>query len=280
MQWLRDNCADSGVIRVSNRELESVFEWSHQYTQKILSGLISAGYLEELQKGTGRRATKYRLSISGNQNRSSGNHREVAQHVPSYNQKSLQKDRFTLVKNRPLFGMGLGENAQPNTHIRKRTLFKNAANPLQRVSTRSTPFNKFRTHWDKVDEWKATDFVCYFSYVHRVRFGETPDLSWPVEVGCARTLLRRLRGPEDMKAFIQIAFALCKQKPYGLRSFVYNYFYVQVINADDDYIDNALDEYDDECVFPWVREKMREQSTAASREYTAKLVRQSFGIYN
>jgi hypothetical protein len=280
LQWLQDNCPNSCILRVSNRELESIFNWSHQYTQKILSSLVSAGHLVELEKGIGRRATKYRVSFSGNKIGASGNKLHVAQYVPSDNKKTLQKDRFTLVGKKTLFGIGLGENAHPNTHIRKQNPFKDVAHPLKHVRTKATPFKRFRGHWDNVKTWTATDFVCYFSYVHRVRFGDEPALNWPVECGAARTLLRRLKKPENFKAFIQVAFGICKRKPNGLRSFVYDYFYEQVVGVADDYTEGFQDEYDDDYVFPWLYQKVKQEGIAASVEYNARLTRRAFGIYD
>jgi len=149
---------------------------------------------------------------------------------------------------------------------------------LKPVKTSGGPFRRFRGHWDRVQKWGATDFVCYYSFVHRVRFGDEPALNWPIECGSARTLLKRVGGPEELKAFIQVAFGISKRKPNGLRSFVYDYVYDQVINADEDYVVGFQDEYDDEYVFPWVKDKILQKSRIAAQEYQRNLVRIGLGI--
>ena len=62
MVWLAENCTVSGIIRCSNSKIAETFGWSQPYALKILNSLVSGGQLEELQKGTGHRPTKYRVS--------------------------------------------------------------------------------------------------------------------------------------------------------------------------------------------------------------------------
>lgn len=268
--WLQDNCSDSGIIRVSNRELESVFDWSHQYTQKILSYLVGTGYLEELQKGTGRRATKYRLSISGNQNGSSGNHKDVAHHVPSYNPFETKPFRYINPRNNNV------DIAHTIAHVQN--VFDNVAIRVRKpVSREGTPFKKFRRHCDKVEEWRSSDFVCYFSFVYKVRYGEYPKLEWSKDLGAARTLLKRIGDPLSLKAFIQIAFSQCKRNPpNGLYSFSFGRFYEEII--DREISEELLDEYDDEYVFPWLKQKRLRESTKVQDEYDRNMLSVYLGL--
>jgi len=273
LRWLRKHCSDSGVIRVSNRELEVIFSWSHQYTQKILSSLVSAGYLEELQKGTGHRATRYLVSSSGNHSSSSGNHKDVAHHVPSYNPFETKPFRYVKTprnNNRDI--------AQTVAHVQN--IFDNVAIRVRKsVEKGSTPFKRFRKHFDRPEEWQSSDFVCYFSFVYKVRYGEYPKLEWPKDLGAARTLLKRIGDPIALKSFIQIAFSQCKRNPpHGLYSFSFGRFYEEIIERE---VDEAiLDEYDDEWVFPWLSEERKRQGREATREYLNNLTRRSLGIYN
>lgn len=291
--WFEDHCSARGIVRVSSPEIGLIFGWSHQYTQKILKYHIDSGNLEELQKGVGRRPTKYLVtSVSCNQmdlaatkspSRSS-TPKNVAHHVPSGNQngsfgtsktvfpKNSLPFRYIKVKDKEQ------ENAQRVAHIRNGTVFDGVASNLKSIRTRSTPFNRFRTQCDKVDKWRAPDFVCYFSYVFRVKFGENPELNWPMELGAARTLLHRLGEPWKLKIFIQSAFLFAKKKPNGLRTFTNDYYFRDIIAQK--YTEDELEEYDDICVFPWLYQKARAESIAASREYNARLTRRAFGIYD
>jgi len=272
LAWLKDNCSAIGIIKVSNSELGSVFGWSQPYAKKILSSLVNAGHLEELQKGMGHRATKYRVSSSHNQNGASHNKGETSQQVHS----DAPKRVGLVINNKPtLFIIG---NTHTSTHTHIRGVFDNVERPLKPVKTNASPFKRFRGKWDQVEKWNATDFVCYFSFVHKVRFGDAPVLNWPIDVVCARTLFRRLKTPAQLKAFIQVAFSICKRKPNGLRSFVYDYNYEQVINTDEDYIEKALDEYDDEYVFPWLAQESRRKGAEATREYLRSLTLRGLGI--
>jgi hypothetical protein len=274
--WCQEHCSAVGIVRVSNSELALILGWSQQYTQKILSSLVRDGELVERQKGTGHRPTKYQVtSFSHNQNRASHNQGETSQQVHSHNQKRV--GALSISKSITLFG--LGESAQPNTRIYEENVFGNAARTLKPVSLGGGPFKRFRGHWDRPGKWTATDFVCYFSYVHKVRFGEAPSLNWPIECRSARTLLRRLGNkPDKLKIFIQVALGMCKRKPNGLRSFAYDYFYNQVIDAADDYIEHFRDEYDDEYVFPWLRLELTRRSTQVQEDYNRNMMRVYLGL--
>src|SRR5580765_117096 len=271
LRWLRERCSASGIIRCSSTEIADEFGLSQSQALRIMWALEDLGYLETVQKGKGRGPTKYRvLSRSYASNGPSGN----SQQVHSY----ASKRTFVVNKKDTLFGVGAKENAQPSTHIRKQDVFGGVEHPIKPVKLRSTPFKRFQQHWNKVGVWGAQDFVCYFSYVHKVRFGEAAALNWAIDVGCARTLAKRLHSPVEFKAFIQVAFAICKRKPNGLRSFVYDYFYEQVVGADEDYIDHAMDEYDDEYVFPWLFAERKKQGVKAHDDYTRQLLKTYLGI--
>jgi hypothetical protein len=275
LRWLRKHCSESGLIRVSNRELEAVFSWSHQYTQKILSSLVSAGYLEERQKGIGRRATKYRVSVAATLSGRSGNHKDVAQHVPSYNPFGTKPFRYITPRNTPRNNNR--DNAQTVAHVQN--IFDNALRVRKPVDRSSSPFKKFRRHCDNPEDWQSSDFVCYFSFVYKVRYGEYPKLEWPKDIGAARTLLKRIGDPIALKSFIQIAFSQCKRNPpHGLHSFSFGRFYEEIIDREVD--ESILDEYDDEYVFPWLKEQLLQRSRLAAQEYTRNLVRRGLGIYN
>jgi hypothetical protein len=128
-----------------------------------------------------------------------------------------------------------------------------------------------------VDQWNGPDFVCYFSFVFRVRFGETPTINWQAEVGAARLLLNRL-GQErwKLKVFIQTAFLFAKKKPNGLRTFTNDYYFRDVVAQR--YTEDELEEYDDCYVFPWLYQKVRQEGIAASVDYTRQLVKNYLGI--
>ena len=271
LRWLRKHCNDSGVIRVSNRELEVVFSWSHQYTQKMLSSLVSAGYLEELQKGMGRRATRYLVSFSGNHSASSGNHEDVNQYVPSYNPFGTKPFRYVKTPRNKY-----RDNAQTIAHVQN--IFDNVAMRVRKpVKKDSTPFKRFRRHCDRVEEWQSSDFVCYFSFVYKVRYGEFPKLEWSKDLGAARTLLKRIGDPIALKSFIQIAFSQCKRNPpHGLYTFSFGKFYEDVIEREVD--ETILDDYDDEYVFPWLRQEMLHHSRQIAEDYQRKLVRIGLGL--
>ena len=271
MVWFEDHCNALGIVRVSASEIALIFGWSEQYTKKILRSLIEDGSLERLQIGAGHRAAKYKVSSRGNQNRSRGNQRESLHHVPSGNPFGVGPFRYS---NNPR--NNTRDNAYPEAHIRKGALFDGVEHPIKPVSTRGSPFKRFRTHYDNVEKWTGPDFVCYFSYVFRVRFGETPDLNWPIEVGCARTLLKRLKRPDLFKTFIQVAFLIAKRKPNGLRSFVYDYAYENIVAQDPS--DDELDDFEDDYVFPWLAVERKKTSTKVQDDYTRQLLKTYLGI--
>jgi hypothetical protein len=284
LAWLRANCNASGIIRVSNGEIALIFGWSQQYARKILSRLVIKGHLVELQKGIGRRATKYQVT-SGSDNRGLVSHNRGQetqrrhQHVPSHTQKPTQKRLVVgTTKKETLFGIGIKENARSSTPPRKLTVFENVEHPLQPVKRSGGPFKRFRNKWDRVEKWSATDFICYFSLVHRVRFGTSPVLNWPVDCGSARTLLKRLKTSQQFKLYIQVAFSLCRKPPNGMRTFAYDYFYEQVVNTDEDYIEKAADEFEDEYVFPWLEQESRRRSHEAALEYQRHLNKVYLGL--
>lgn len=277
LRWLRNYCSVASTIRVSNSEIAEVFGWSQPYAKRILSGLVENGSLQVLQKGTGHRPTKYLVSPSHNQTRASHNQMETSQKV----QNSVQK-RFTPFRyyNNPRNNTREGEYAYTDVRAHVQNVFDNVAVDVYKpVRTGNTPFKRFKQHCDMVEKWKGPDFVCYFSLVFRVRFGEAPRLDWKKDVGAARILRQRLGGdPLALKAFIQIAFAQCKRRPDGLHTFTYGKIYQNA--KDSEITDDILDEYDDEYVFPWLKEKYRQERTAASVEYTKNLVLRSLGIYS
>ena len=271
--WLRENCSAVGIIRVSNSEIAEIFGWSQQYTQKILSNLVKAGYLEERQKGMGHRATKYRVS-SHNQSASSHNQGADAQHVQKSRQKRVAPFRYINTPRKHK------DSAQTIAHIRN-VFDRVAVDVYKPVKTTSSPFKRFQERWDKVEKWRGPDFVCYFSHVYRVRFGDTPTLEWPKNLGAARLLLKRVGDPIALKAFIQVAFYKCKRPPDGLYSFSYGRTYQDVKDIlASDVPEEVLDEYDDEYVYPWLRQELRRRSHEAQLEYDRMLVQRGLGIYN
>lgn len=271
LRWLREHCSDSGFIKVSNQDLASVFGWSQPYGKKILSSLVEQGHLEERQKGAGHRATTYHVPPSSH-NQSASSHNQVidSQQVQKDYQKKFAPFRYV---GKPRNTQG--ESAQTIAHVQN--IFDTVSIRVRKpVKTRSSPFKRFRERCDTVEKWNSTDFVCYFSFVHKVRFGETPTLEWSKECGAARTLLRRIGDPVAFKAFIQIAFAICKKPPNGLYTFSFGSFYETVINRE---IDEAiLDEYDDEYVYPWLKLEMMRRSREAALEYRRDFVRRQLGL--
>jgi DNA-binding Lrp family transcriptional regulator len=271
LQWLQDNCTESGFIKCSNSKIADEFGWSQPYALKMLRKLVDLGYLEELQKGIGHRPTKYRVSFSHNQNGSSHNRREEPNHVRKEPQKRFAPFRLNNV-------LPIGstkDNAQTKAHVQN--IFDNVAIRVRKPARAgSSPFKRFRKRCDTVEKWNSTDFVCYFSFVYKVRFGEMPKLEWSKECGAARTLLRRIKDPVAFKAFIQIAFAICKRPPNGLYTFSFGNFYEDVISRELD--DNILDEYDDEYVYPWLKIELQRRSTDAAVEYQRHLNRVYLGL--
>jgi hypothetical protein len=290
--WLKEHCNSAGVVRVGSPEIGLIFGWSHQYTRKILSSLVSAGHLEELQKGTGRRPTKYRVTsascnqmdvaATNSQSRSS-TPKNVAHHVPRSNQKpSLEASGKKYLPFRYINSNRNNntqqDNVQTKAHIRN--IFENVAVDIYKpVRLRSSPFKRFTTHWDRVKKWNGPDFVCYFSYVYRVRWGESPTIEWRKDVGAARTLLKRIGDPLAFKVFIQVGMSLCRRKPDGLHTFSYGRFYQDVKEVcSGDIPEEILDEYDDECVFPWLRQEMLRRSREAATEYQRHLTKVYLGF--
>lgn len=288
MQWLVDRCSNSGVIRVSNSEIALVFGWSQPYAKKILSKLIQAGYLEELQKGTGHRATKYRVSFSHNRHPSSHNQgvspghtpQNASQHVPSHNQRPSNDASAKKVfpfRHTKTTGQAR-DNAQTVAHVQN--IFDNFALRVRHtVKPSSSPFKRFQQRSSVVESWNTTDFVCYYSHVYKVRFGDLPKLEWKKECGAARNLLKRLHDDRvAFKTFIQIAFAICKKRPDGLYTFSFGKFYEEIIERE---LDEAiLDEYDDGWVFPWLAEERKRKGREATREYINNQTLRSLGIYS
>ncbi len=274
LRWFEEHCSASDIIRVSADEIALIFNWSHQYTKKILRSLVDDGDLEILQRGTGRRATKYRvIGSSGNQNGSSGNQRETAQHVPSGNQKRVGPFRYISTPRNSKY-------ADTNVQEHVRNVFeKFAVDIYTPVRVNNSPFKRFKTHWDRVEKWSGPDFVCYFSHVHRVRFGDSPTIDWPKNVGAARTLLRRIGDPLAFKTFIQVAFSLCKRRPDGLYTFSYGRTYQDIKDIlASEVPEEILDEYDDEQVFPWLLEDLKRRSREAALEYQRNLNKVYLGL--
>jgi hypothetical protein len=277
--WLKERCSHSGVIRVSNQEVAQAFGWSQVHGKRILNSLVEQGHLEELQKGIGRRATKYRVSASHTPFRSSHNQlattknrKQPGQQVPSHTPKRFAPFRYI---NTPRNIQG--ENAQTIAHVQN--IFDSVSIRVKKpVATNSSPFKRFQRHWSRVEIWAATDFVCYYSFVYRVRFGTTPVIQWAKECGAARILLKRIGDPIAFKAFLQIAFAISKRPPKGLHTFSWGDFYEEVIDRE---VDEAiLDEYDDEYVYPWLKQEMIRRSREAAAEYNRSQIRRALGIYN
>lgn len=267
LRWLRSYCDAASIIRVSNSEIAEVFGWSQPYAKRILSKLVASGYLEVLQPGAGHRATRY-LVTSASHNPFTTSHNQVQ--VTKDSLQETKPFRYTKTHNNTQ-----GDIAQTIAHVQN--IFDNVAIRVRKpLRSGATPFKKFRQHCDKVEEWKSTDFVCYFSLVYKVRFGETPKLEWSKDVGAAKTLLRRVGDPLALKSFIQIAFSVCKRPPNGLYSFSYGSFYEEVI--DREISEAILDEYDDEYVFPWLFIERKKTATLVQDEYDRKMLKVYLGL--
>lgn len=276
LRWLTDSCSASGVVRVSAWELGLNLGWSRQYARQILNALIDGGHLTVLRQGTGHGATKFRvLSLSETKQRlvTTNTLESGRRRVPSDNIKDL----FYFSKNKTL---GITrETKYGRRYYRERiqNIFDNVAIHVKKpVQVKNTPFKRFQEHCDTPEVWKSTDFVCYFSFVHNVRWGEMPKLEWSKECGAARTLLRRIGDPYAFKAFIQVAFYISKRRPKGLYSFSFGDFYEEVI--DREVTDEILDEYDDTYVFPWLYQEYKKTSTQVQDEYDKHLLKTYLGL--
>jgi hypothetical protein len=266
MVWLQENCSASSVIRCSNSEVAEVFGWSQPYGKKILSSLVEDGYLEVLQKGTGHRPTKYKVSsFSHNPSHNHGPLGRTNQHV---RRDSLQRVGTYSIKKETQKEQGLPVQGM-RVHERMQRLFDNAKRVRKPVSASASPFKRFQAKWDCVSTWNATDFVCYYSFLFQARYKEDPVLDWPKECGAARILLDRLRTKEAFKGFLQIAFYIYRGKPKGLNSFSYTDFYENVI--DREITPEMMIDFEDDEVFPWLRVPKREKAHAAALEYQQQL---------
>lgn len=275
-QWLADNCSASGVVKVSAWELSLSVGWSRQYTRKILNSLVDDGHLSVVQRGIGHGATKFRVLLPSQtfvRLVTTKPKEPASPQVPSDNQKRVTPFRLFRTSNNQ------GQYAHTDMRAHMQNVFDNVAiNVYKPTKTGNSPFKRFRKRCDRVEKWTGPDFVCYFSYVYKVRFGEMPKLEWPKDLGAARLLLRRLGDPLTLKGYIQIAMSLAKRPPDGLHTFSYGRTYQDIKEME--VPEEILDEYDDDYVFPWLYEKLKQRGAQASDEYNARLTRRAFGIYD
>lgn len=280
MGWLTDNCSASGVVRVSALELSLSFGWSRQYTRKILNRLVDDGYLSVLRQGIGRGATKFRVLYPSPVGRFVATTKDKERSRPqvhSDNQKRVAPFRLFV---EPKGKHKEGQYAHTDMRAHMQNIFDNVAiNVYKPVKVGNSPFKRFRLHCDRVEKWTGPDFVCYFSYVYKVRWGEMPKLEWGKDIGAARVLRKRLGDdPLALKGYIQIAMSMSKRPPDGLHTFSFGRMYQDIKEME--VPEEILDEYDDVCVFPWLWEKARKESVAASVEYNAMLTKRAFGIHD
>lgn len=283
LRWLQERCSASGIIRCSQAEIALEFCWSQPYALKILRSMVEDELLQELHKGKGHGASKYRIvdhpkSSSHNQNGSlaiTKKRKGSPQQVPSDNSKKTFafSDSKRLTDN-----IEEGMTRQRMRVASMQKMLDSADRVKKPVKTTNSPFRRFRQHWDDVSKWGTTDFVCYYSYLYKVRFGEEPALEWPMECGAARVLLGRLKLPEAFKGFLQIAFSRCKFKPNGLRSFSFGSFYEEVVNSE--VTQDILDDWDDEWVLPWLKEEMVARSRIENQKYNDNFIRVAFSPRN
>jgi hypothetical protein len=260
-----------GTVRVSASEIALIFGWSEQYTKKTLRNLIEDGSLEILQAGAGHRARKYGVpSFRGNQNGPRGNQGGITNQVQKVVQKRVSPFRYIENPRNTQ-----GDNAHSIARIQ--SIFDKAIDVYKTAKPSNSPFKRFRRHWDRAEKWTGPDFVCYFSFVFRLRFGETPKLDWKKDVGAARLLRHRFGGdPLALKAFIQIAFYRCKRQPDGLHTFTYGRFYQDI--KDMEISEEILDEYDDAYVFPWLKQQRLKESARVQDEYDRNMLRVYLGL--
>lgn len=267
INWIRDRCSASGVIRCSGSEIALEFGFSQQYAARLLKDLLDDGHLEELSKGGGHRASKYRLdpSLATTKRESLATTKKTKKPKSQVQKDSIRKS-FLHSSSKGRTEGSIEEPSELRTRVaRMHAMLGSAERVRKPVKTSNSPFRRFRQHWDDVDSWGTTDFVCYFSYLYKVKFGEEPHLNWPQECGAARTLLKRLKEKEAFKGFLQISFARCKFKPKGMMSFTYGSFYEEVI--DSEVTQEILDDWDDDWVLPWLKEKMVEQAHQRNLEH-------------
>jgi len=129
---------------------------------------------------------------------------------------------------------------------------------------------KFREKWDQVSKWGPTDIVCYYRWLYHTRFGEMPEVDWSICCGTARSLMKRLGSSKSVKRYLQIAFSIIRFKPQGLNSLYHSTLYEQVRQHwEDD--EDLWDDYHDDWVFPWCKQKMLERSREMNRVYMQHL---------
>jgi hypothetical protein len=250
LRWLQKNCSASGVIRRSTSEIAEEFGWSQPYATKILSSLVDEGLIVVLQKGTGHRASKYRVLTSS--------HNSF-----SHNQKPPT----------PL-GVGNTQNKRASVFGSARTRIVESDEPLlfpqSRRVNREGPMKKFRKIWDQASKWGPTDIVCYYRWLYHTRFGVMPAVDWTICCGTARALMKRLGGPKSVKRYLQIAFSVITYKPQGLNSVYHSTTYEKVVQhwGDDE---DLWDDYIDDYVFPWLRQELSRKADVMYREYQQKL---------
>lgn len=275
LRWLADSCSASGVVKVSAWELSLSFGWSRQYTRMILKQLVDCGKLSVLRQGTGHGATKFRVLLASHATDrlvTTKDVEDVNPQVPSDNTKRVTPFRLFRTSNKE----GLYAHTDMRAHMQN--VFDNlAVNVYKSTRTGNSPFKRFRTRCDKVEKWTGPDFVCYFSYVYKVRFGEMPKLEWAKDIGAARLLRKRLGDdPLALKGYIQIAMSLSKRPPDGLHTFSYGRTYQDI--KDMEVPDEILDEYDDDYVFPWLFEKVKSNSRNVQVEYDRQMLKTYLGI--
>jgi hypothetical protein len=270
LNWLSGRMSASKVVRCSAAKIGDEFGWSKQYTFRMLGRLEDDGFIATIDLGTGKRSNKWKIlrpehsqgaaSRTKKQKGATTDEKEVNKHVPVGN-------LFTISKNKNPENSSKRKSPVYNV----RAAFTSTSHTRKRVTTDANPFIRFKQVWDDADVWSAPDLVCYFSYLYSFRFGEKPDLNWPREVGSAKTILKRCKKGHVAKVFLQVAFVIAKFKPKSLASFTYTDFFDSVIEQD---VTPALiDDYEDDSIFPWLREERKRVADQASTEYLKELMK-------
>lgn len=262
-ELLLDRKSASNVVRCSAEKMGDELEWSKQYTLRILEALENLGFIEALDIGSGHRSNKWKLH-------------------PSSGTLKIPGDASPQVRSGTLFTVSSKRRAElskrkATTYVTRGGIFENAPKTRKKTVTGNrNPFRRFQSVWDDPDVWGATDLVCYFSYLYERRWGEKPTLRWPLEAGSAKTLLQRVKKPLAAKIYLQVCFVRARFRPKGLRSFIFDDFYDEIIEfcqEDDEFDEEYIDDYSDEEVFPWLRKKMLEETRKMNEHYRQDLVR-------
>lgn len=270
LKWLWRRKSATSIVRCSITEIAEELDLSRSNTARILDTLAEVGAVEVLDVGQGQRPNKYRV-LKQTIHPSSLYVHSVGERRPK--NAVERKDGPTKPSPIPL-GIGLiGDKKSKRERIfgGEHTRVDESLPPVpkSRRSSREGPMKTFRKKWDQVKRWGPTDIVCYYRLLYLARFGVTPEVDWPVCCGAATALLKRLGTPRAVKHYLQVAFAIARFKPQGLNSLYHSTLYEKVRERWDD--DDLIDDYEDEWVFPWLKQHRIEQSHERNLQYYQQL---------